>query len=515
LTAGTALNQNLKATTLRGGAFALAAEGIDFVLRLGSAIVLARLLVPEYFGLVGMVTAITVVAEYFKDLGLGSATIQSPTISHKQISTLMWINAGMGVLMMGALAALAHPFSLFYGEPRLTDIILVLSTTFFWRGAANQHYALLLRMMKFGRTAGIQITASSLSILVAVVMALMGYGYWALVGREVSRNMFYAVGCWFCLPWVPGPPQRGTGAGRMLTFGVDLTSLNLVTLLGTSLDMVLIGRVFGAHDLGIYRQGLQMVLTPMQQLAYPVGAVAQSSLSRLQDDPNRYRNYYRGILRTLSFATFPLGLFMAIFAPEIVAVVLGPQWEPAAPIFRILALAVFLQPALATTSTIMITCGYSRRLLWMGTVSTAVLLVFFVVGIPFGLNGVASAHIWALLLLLVPRVIWGTRNTPVTPAMFFSAISHPAACSAAMVVVLVAFKYFIHIESTVARLVGAVGLALIAYFGSWLLFRQGREELWTMICEIRATLGGGRSRPSPVSSRVSAVAAAGQSSPHH
>jgi PST family polysaccharide transporter len=466
----------------------MAAESIDFVLRLGSAIALARLLVPEYFGLIGMVTAITVVAEYFKDLGLTTATVQSPTITHEEVSTLLWVNVGMGVLMMGFVAALAHPIAVFYGDPRLTPITLALSTTFLWRGAANQHYAMLLRTMRFGRTAGVQITASALSILVAIVMALMGYGYWALVGREVSRNIFYAVGCWLCFPWLPGPPRRCTGVRRMLMFGVDMTGVNLASLI-TTLDLVLIGRLFGAHSLGIYRLGLQMVFTPMNQVGYPVMVIAETALSRLQDDPIRYRNYYRRILGTLALATFPLGLFMAVFAPEIVAVMLGPRWEGAVPIFRIFALAAFMLPAISTTGAVMVSCGHSRRFLWLGLVSTTALVCFFVLGVPFGLKGVASGHIWALWLLLVPRVIWAFKNTPVTPGTFFAAIARPAFCALVMVVTLIGFKYLFHVENDVTRLVAGMGLAATSYLGSWLAIRQGREELSKMITDMTATLG--------------------------
>jgi O-antigen/teichoic acid export membrane protein len=139
----------------------MVAECADFAIRLGSVAVLARLLVPEYFGLLSMVTAITSIAERFKDLGLSNATIQKREITHEQVSTLFWLNAGMGVAMMLVVAGLAYPVSLFYADARLIPITSAIAIGFPLSGMAIQHQALLRRQMKFTQLAAIQISASS------------------------------------------------------------------------------------------------------------------------------------------------------------------------------------------------------------------------------------------------------------------------------------------------------------------------------------------------------------------
>src|SRR5206468_9222764 len=124
-----ATESDLKSRTIRSGAFAMGAEGVEFILRLGSIIVLARLLIPEQFGLIAMVTAITAVAERFKDLGLSVATVQRKEITHDQVSTLFWVNTATGVGIALTIAALAIPIERFYGEPRLLAICMALGST--------------------------------------------------------------------------------------------------------------------------------------------------------------------------------------------------------------------------------------------------------------------------------------------------------------------------------------------------------------------------------------------------
>ncbi len=260
---------DLGTRTIRGATFALAAEGAEFVLRVIAIAVLARLLVPEYFGLIGMVTAITAIAERFKDFGLTTATIQRKDITHEQVSTLFWVNAALGVVIVLFVAALAIPIANFYDDSRLINITLAIASSFFWSGITIQHQALLRRQMRYARVAAIQVTASVLSIVVAITMAVMSYGYWALVAREISRNLFMAIGTWVCCPWVPGAPSRHPDLKSMLSFGGDIASYNLVAFFGANLDQIVMGKIFGAHVIGLYRQGINLVLAPIGQLSSP------------------------------------------------------------------------------------------------------------------------------------------------------------------------------------------------------------------------------------------------------
>src|SRR5580704_4963234 len=178
--------KDLKEKTIRGGAARLSAQAANFVLRLGSLMVLARLLGPKDFGLVGMVTAFTGVLTLFRDFGLSSAAIQRSSVTEEQISTLFWINLGVGALL-GALAiALAPMVAAFYHEPRLTTVTMALAAGFLFNAAGVQHGALLQREMRFTALAVVNTAGLFVGSVVGVCGALAGYGYWALVAMTIT-----------------------------------------------------------------------------------------------------------------------------------------------------------------------------------------------------------------------------------------------------------------------------------------------------------------------------------------
>jgi len=170
---------DLKERTLRGGAAKVFAQGANFFLRLGSLMVLARLLDPKDFGLVGMVTAVTGVFSLFRDAGLSMATVQRTTISHKEVSTLFWLNMAVGVILGCLSLAIAPILVSFYQEPRLFYVTAVLGAGFLFNAAGVQHSALLQRQMRFVTLSVIETVALLISIAVGMGMALSGFGYWA------------------------------------------------------------------------------------------------------------------------------------------------------------------------------------------------------------------------------------------------------------------------------------------------------------------------------------------------
>src|SRR3984957_2751696 len=176
---------DLKGRTLRGGLARLCALGANFVLRIVSLMVLARLLGPKDFGLVGMVTAFTGILTLFRDFGLSSAAVQRPTVTNAQISTLFWINVLVGGFLGIVSVALAPAIAVFYHEPRLVGVTVALAAGFLVNAAGVQHSALLQRQMRFTALAVINILSLVISSAIGIRGALAGYGYWALVAMNV------------------------------------------------------------------------------------------------------------------------------------------------------------------------------------------------------------------------------------------------------------------------------------------------------------------------------------------
>ena len=475
-----ALRSDLKGRSLRGGFFTMGAEGINFVLRLGATAVLARLLVPEHFGLIGMVTALTSIAVNFKDLGLSIATVQRKDITHEQVSTLFWINALVGVLIAALITCLSVPIAWFYQDDRLMWITIAVGTSFFWGGLTVQHQAILWRKMQFSALALVNLGATLGSILVAIVLALNGYGYWALVGREVSSSVFFCIGTVLACGWVPGWPSRVGQIRELIRTGGDVTAFNLVTFFTDSLDFVLVGKLFGAESLGLYRQATQLALLPVGFLSNPVSAVAQPALRVLLDDAPRYRAYYAKLLKLVSFISMPCMVVLYICAPDIIRIVLGERWLGAVSIFRVFAVAGFIRPVISTVGPIMITSGRTRRYLSVGLLNSAGIIVGIVTGLQWGAQGVAIGHVLANYVCFLPMAYLALRGTAVDLGLFLRSIAPAIVCSLMMGLLLTLFTSRYPIANSYSAIIASVSIATVAYVIGWSALPSGRSSLSEM-----------------------------------
>ena len=210
---------NLKGHTISSGAVTMLAQAVKFVLSLVSTMILARLLTPQDFGLVAMVTTVTGFLFVFKDAGLSIATVQRERITHAQVSNLFWINMVVSVLTTLIVAASAPIIAMFYHNSQLVGITLCLSITFLISGSTIQHQALLKRQMRFKALAVVEVGSITVGVLVGVVMALLGYRYWSLVGSSLSTETTGLLLTWSISRWRPRLPGRRSGVGPLVSFG--------------------------------------------------------------------------------------------------------------------------------------------------------------------------------------------------------------------------------------------------------------------------------------------------------
>ncbi|HUD51132.1 lipopolysaccharide biosynthesis protein [Parvibaculum sp.] len=431
------LVDDLSGRSVRGGAVTIFAQIVKIVAQLGVTVVLARLLAPEAFGLVAMVAVVLTFLETFKDLGLSAATVQRPTITHEEVSTLFWVNVGLGFVAALLMVPLAPLLAWFYGEPELIDITLVLGIGFALSGFSTQHLALLRRQMRFSLLASIQMGAEILGMLSAVAAAYLGAGFWALILQRLVWSAVMALGGWVFCGWRPGRPGRLGHVRELLGFGGHVTGSNLVSLFVRNMDQVLIGWYWGATPLGLYDRAYKILLLPINNLNAPLFSVAMPALSRLADQPARYRATYLGIVEKLSMVTMPCAALL-IAAPDLVVRLLfGPQWVAATPIVAWLGVAALYQPVTYTCSWLFMTQNRTAEMFRWGMVSSALSAAAIVAGLPFGAVGVAAS--WAVtgILIRMPALFWAVgRNGPVRPFDMVRAMI-PSAIASAFVVVIV------------------------------------------------------------------------------
>ena len=419
--------EDLKAKTIHGGLARIFAQAASFALRVGSLMVLARLLSPKDFGLVGMVTAFTGVLTLFRDFGLSAAAVQRTTVTEEQISTLFWINVLLGALLALVALGMAPAIAAFYREPRLFGVTAVLAAGFLFNAAGTQHSALLQRQMRFTALAVISVVSLTVGTAVGIGGARAGYGYWALVMMTITSPLIATIGFWLTTGWVPGMPQRRAGIRSMMHFGGALTFTGLLVYVGYNAEKVLIGRFWGADAIGIYGRAYQLVSIPTENLNSAVGEVAFSALSRLQDDPVRLRSYFLKGFSLVLGLTLPVTIACGLFADDIVFVLLGPKWKDAAAIIRLLSPTIAIFAIINPLGWLIFSIGLVARGMKAAPVLAAIMIAGYVIGLPYGPKGVAFAYSAALTLWVIPHILWCVHGTVISFRDVLLTVSRPLA----------------------------------------------------------------------------------------
>ena len=479
---------DLKAHSVRGGVATLSAQAAQSLISLAATAVLARLLTPGDFGLVAMVQALTGFLAMFGDAGLSTATVQRQEIDQRQVSTLFWLNVCLGIGLMALLAALAPVVVWFYRDARLHQITLALSVSFPLAALAIQHQALLQRQLRFRPLAIIRIVSLALGLAAAIAAAAAGAAYWSLVIGTLTTTTVRSVATWLVSSWTPGRPAWGAGVASMVRFGGERTGFDLLNYGAANLDRLLLGRLWGDRILGLYSRSYHLMMLPIKQINSPMAAVAVPTLSRLQQEPERYRQAYLQMLEKLALVTMPLAVVMIGCADWLIELVLGPQWREAAEIFVYLGLAALLLPIANSSGWLFVSQGRSRDMLRWGFVDAAIKVVSIAAGLPWGAKGVAVA-VMARTFLAFPLLWWVTcRIGPVRPRDIYRTLGTPLLAATCALLASLAFRLL------GAPLHPAVGtgilttLALAVSLAVLVSLRSGRRslrELWDLVALLR------------------------------
>lgn len=478
----THLMSNIKVRSVKGGANTVFAQLLSFSMSMVSTAIMGRLVAPESFGVVAMVTAVAGFVTIFMDLGFSSAVIQKKAINQKQVSTLFWVNVLIGLGIAGLIVLLAPGLVSFYNEPRLLHITYAYALSVFLNCVALQHNALLKRQMRFKQISSIMIIATAISVLVGIGMALTGFDYWAIIGITVSFALVNSVLTWIYCDWRPRFVFQLSKVKRFLRFGSGITGFELVNYFSRNLDNILIGKRIGAAALGLYSKSYQLLMLPITQLRGPLNTVALPALSALRGQDDRYHSFYRRYVFLLAFFSMPLVLFLAIFSREVILVVLGEKWVEAAYIFQLLAIASLIQPVAGTRGIVMITMGHTRKYFIWGLVNAIFSVSGYYIGVNWGVAGVAISYIIVNYVLLLPSLYWSFKGSPITVSSFFGEIGYPLLFSLGSACVCYAFKSSVGpIWSNLAlALVGAV-VGGAVYIVLWLSTKHTRSKLQAVL----------------------------------
>jgi PST family polysaccharide transporter len=404
----------LKRRSADGAVIALGSQVGKLAVQLIYQVLLARYLLPSDFGLVAMAAPVLAFVQLFADLGLSQATIQRAEITQRQLSLMFWVNVAASTLFGLITIALAPLVALFYGESRVAAVTAAFGAMLLFSGLSSQHLALLNRNMAFSKLACVEVFALVSGAAAGLTAASRELGYWSIpLGQGVTAVVTLIL-AWLLSGWHPGKPQGEREWRSLIGFGGNLTGFNLCNYFARNLDNVLIGKVLGEAALGLYDRAYRLMTLPMNQVSQPISRVALPLLARSQDHPEDYRKAYVRTLDLVLALTYPFAAFAVVTNEQLIRYVLGERWAGVAPIFAILGVGALFAPLGNSTGWLFISQNRTRQMRNYGVLSSALFVMSFAIGLPWGPVGVAACYVGVGIFVQGPLVLWAaTREGPV------------------------------------------------------------------------------------------------------
>ncbi|HVU89488.1 MAG TPA: lipopolysaccharide biosynthesis protein [Pirellulales bacterium] len=474
-----------------------------------SLIVLAslyHLIAPGDFGLIGMALPVIMFLRVFTSLGMNVATVQSRDLTPALISRLFWLHVALGTATAVAAAAVAPAVAWFYREPQVRIVLVALAATSLASAVGLQHIALLERNLRLGSAAACRLAGQGIGGLLAIALAVAGWGVWALVIQQYVELLALAVLAWYLEPWRPSLSRGRETVKHTLRFGGYFTTTQIVLNLLANADKILVGFLLGREALGFYSQAYNVMTKPIVVLTTPLTSIMLPALSRAAHDPPNYSQIVLGFQRLLAVASFPAGIGLMIVGRETMLALGGPQWVDAGPLLMILAATILVQGFINMAGTIFISAGHWRAMLVGSLAMLAALVPGLLAGYLAGraigdaMPGVHwipsdvsdAAHDWlppmlgmawgfsltTCLILFLPYMLFCLRLVDVSPADWTRQLARPALAALGMGAIVLITRVIL--VSQVALGPAALLLAEIAVGVAAYLLLASREIRWCL-----------------------------------
>jgi O-antigen/teichoic acid export membrane protein len=362
------------------------------------------LLTPDDFGLIAVVMAVMALAQIFSDMGISNAIIHKQHISREVLSSLYWLNVITGAVLMFSMIALSPFVASFYNEPRAQPVLAVTSVVFVFNAIGQQLRVIAEKELRFGPLTKLEFAATALGFITAVTIALIGGGVYALVAGALVRALA-ASGIawrWLALGWRPLWRIRMDEIREFIGFGAYMIGNNLLNTVNTQADVLLGGRALSAGALGFYVLPRDLGLRIAGAINPVVTRVGLPVMSKLQADRGRLKSVYLQTLRMTASVNFPIYLSLAVFAPEVVSLLFGSQWQESVPLLRILALWGLIRSTGNPVGSLLMAIGKAKlSFLWNLAVAAVVLPTLWF-GLRYGAQGLALAMLIIQVAFTVP-----------------------------------------------------------------------------------------------------------------
>lgn len=356
--------------------------GITFI----AGIILARILTPREFGLIGMITVFIAVSESFINSGFSNALIRKKDCTQTDYSTVFFFNLVAGIVFFVLLFFSAPAIASFFKEPELNPIVQVLGLILIIDSLTLIQRTILTKRIDFKLQARISVISSVGSGVIAIIMAYNGFGVWSLVAQRLSRQAFNSVFLWMWNRWKPLLVFSKNSFKELFGFGSKLLISGLIDTLYRNVYYLVIGKFFSASDLGYYTRADQFQSLPSSNLQGIIQRVSYPVLSSIQDDIPRLRNNYQKLIRSTMFITFILMLGMAAVAKPMILTLIGEKWLPSVIYLQMLCFVGMFFPLHALNLNMLQVQGRSDQFLKLEIIKKILAVPIIVIGIFWGIK---------------------------------------------------------------------------------------------------------------------------------
>jgi O-antigen/teichoic acid export membrane protein len=419
----------LQRLAVRGAAATLSAAAFSLALRVVGTFILARLLTPADFGVVTMVTTFSLLLMSFGSSGCSEAVIQPGEVTRFQASNLFWITSVIGLILSLGFAASGPVLARFFRNPLVARVTVATSVAIFITATSTIHSALLKRAMRFTAVSANEIVALAAYTAVAILLALRGWGHWALVAGIVAQALSSTIGAWWLCRWIPSLPRRGVGTRPILGFAANVYGRFSANYFARNFDNLLVGWQFNAAALGLYKKAYDLFALSASQLTGPLHSVALAALSRLNQDPVRFKRYLANSLGIVAFLGMAVGADLTLVGKDVVRLVLGPKWSESGRIFELFGPGIGIMLLYSTVGWIHLSIGKPGRWLRWTLVETAATALLFLVALSWGPAGIAVAWSVSYWTLLIPAFWYAGRPIGFGVSALIAAVWRYAAAS--------------------------------------------------------------------------------------
>jgi O-antigen/teichoic acid export membrane protein len=389
--AETAEGQRLASLIKRGVAWKFISQAFAQLWRIAFALFLARLLSPDDYGIAGMALVAGTFVLVFGDLGLGAALIQREAITEADRSTTFWLSLGSGVIATAATLAVAAPLARFFDEPAVEGLVSVLAFSFLITSLGATQRALLTREMNFNAIELRVMVGTLISGIVAVVLAALGYGPWAIVGQYMTMAAISTTMLVVAARWWPRAAPSMTSVRNLAGLSLGVLGNRILYTLEDAATNTLIGRSLGPAALGAWTVSTNVVLIPVSRLTVPIGEVLFPAFSRIQDDRDRIGVMWLTAIRYGAAISTPALLGLAAVTPDFVPVVLGDRWAATEPVLQVLALIGTIRAIQGWNTSVVVALNRARSLAILSAGSLLAAIASISIGTQFGV-------VWAAVI---------------------------------------------------------------------------------------------------------------------